>query len=105
MQKIIITIQVINECHFNFVKKFKLPEYKAKQIIENNILPIVYIGSLSLRTYYLGCDLRTRYNISYWDSLITAAALENNCSVLYSEDMQDGQVIEGKLKIINPFLQ
>jgi len=46
---------------------------------------------------------REKYKYSYWDSLILASALENSCSILYSEDMQHGQVIEDSLKIINPF--
>jgi predicted nucleic acid-binding protein len=33
-----------------------------------------------------------------------ASALECNCDVLYSEDMQNGQIMEDKLKIVNPFL-
>lgn len=44
-------------------------------------------------------------NYSYWDSLVIASALENNCSILYTEDMQDGQVIENNLTIVNPFKQ
>ncbi len=48
-------------------------------------------------------DIKKRYRFSYWDSLIIASALENNCSILYSEDMQHSQVIEDNLKIINPF--
>jgi predicted nucleic acid-binding protein len=35
--------------------------------------------------------------------MIVASALENDCSILYSEDMQDGQIIEGKLRLRNPF--
>ncbi len=42
-------------------------------------------------------------NYSYWDSLVIASALENNCSILYTEDMQHGQTIENSLKITNPF--
>ena len=45
-----------------------------------------------------------QYKFTYWDSLIIASALENNCSILYTEDMQDGQVIDDKLKIVNPFV-
>lgn len=43
-----------------------------------------------------------RYNYSHWDCLIIAAALQSNCDILYSEDMQNRQII-GNLKIINPF--
>jgi predicted nucleic acid-binding protein len=43
------------------------------------------------------------YKYSYWDSLIIASALENECSILFTEDMQNGQVIEGRLRIKNPY--
>ncbi|MFW5810236.1 MAG: PIN domain-containing protein [Thermodesulfobacteriota bacterium] len=45
-----------------------------------------------------------RYRFSYWDSMIIASALENECTVLYSEDLQHFQKIEEKLTIVNPFL-
>jgi predicted nucleic acid-binding protein len=48
-------------------------------------------------------SVANQYKYSYWDSLIIASALENKCKILYTEDMQDGQIIEGKLKIENPF--
>jgi predicted nucleic acid-binding protein len=44
-----------------------------------------------------------RYGFSYWDSLLVASALESVCSILYTEDLQHGQVIDYSLKIINPF--
>jgi len=45
---------------------------------------------------------KEKHNISYWDSLVVASALESGCIKLYSEDMQDGLVIDGVLNIINP---
>ncbi|MFZ8805680.1 MAG: hypothetical protein ACO2PO_22235, partial [Candidatus Calescibacterium sp.] len=48
-------------------------------------------------------SLANQYKYSYWDSLIIASALENKCKILYTEDMQDGQILEGKHKIENPF--
>ena len=44
-----------------------------------------------------------RHQISHWDSLIVAAALVTGCDTLYSEDLQDGQVFEGRLTVKNPF--
>lgn len=44
-----------------------------------------------------------RYGYSFYDSLIVAAALESGCSILYSEDMQSGQLIDGTLTIHSPF--
>jgi predicted nucleic acid-binding protein len=49
-------------------------------------------------------EINARYGYSYWDSLIIAAALQNNCSILYSEDMQHNHLIEDKLRIINPLI-
>jgi predicted nucleic acid-binding protein len=49
------------------------------------------------------CQIAGKYGFSLYDSLIVAAALESNCSVLYSEDLQDGQAIEGKLTVKNQF--
>lgn len=48
-------------------------------------------------------QLRERYSFSHWDSLIISAALLAGTSILYSEDMQDGLVVNGQLTIVNPF--
>ena len=50
-----------------------------------------------------GLAIAARYKFSWYDSLIAAAALQSRCSILYTEDLQSGQVIEG-LTIMNPFL-
>jgi len=47
-------------------------------------------------------EIKSRYRLSYWDSAIVAAARALRCDVLYSEDMQHGQVIDG-VTITNPF--
>lgn len=44
------------------------------------------------------------YGYAYWDSLIISTAINENCSLIYSEDMQHNQSIENKLKILNPFI-
>jgi predicted nucleic acid-binding protein len=59
---------------------------------------------VTLPTVHVALDIRERYGFSWYDSLIVAAALESNCDLLYSEDMQHGQIIEGRLSIVNPFL-
>jgi predicted nucleic acid-binding protein len=45
-----------------------------------------------------------RYRFAWYDSLIIAAALAAGCYILYTEDMQHGQVINGKLTLLNPFV-
>ena len=58
----------------------------------------------SLSLYRRALDLQTRYRYGFYDSLVIAAALDAGCTRLYSEDLQDGQRIEG-LTIKNPFLE
>jgi predicted nucleic acid-binding protein len=48
-------------------------------------------------------DLMMKHGYSIWDSLIVAAALQSRAKILYSEDLHHGQVIDGRLTIINPF--
>jgi len=97
-----ISKQVINEVSNILFRKFKLD----CESIENAILQIsnlVEILDFNLTTQIKAIRLKKSYNLQYFDALIVATALENNCNTLYSEDMQNGLVVEGKLTIINPF--
>jgi predicted nucleic acid-binding protein len=47
--------------------------------------------------------LAARLGFNFYDALIVAAALDAKCNLLYSEDLHDGQVIEERLAIRNPF--
>lgn len=58
---------------------------------------------LTVDTHDEAVQIAEQYGYKIYDSLILAAALEAGCSTLYSEDMQHGQVIRGKLTIRNPF--
>lgn len=66
-------------------------------------LDLFQITVMSGGTIAIALEIMTKYQLSWWDSLILAAALEGSCSVVYSEDMQAGQVIEDRLTIVNPF--
>lgn len=50
----------------------------------------------------LALELRSRYGFSIWDCQIVAAALQAQCTHLLSEDLQDGQWLEGRLRVSNP---
>lgn len=63
------------------------------------------VKSIDIVTLNKAMMVMEKYNYSFWDSMMLAAALENKCSELYSEDMQNNQIIEGTLNIINPFLK
>lgn len=46
--------------------------------------------------------IKARYQISYWDAAIIAAAQELQCKVIYSEDLNTGQAYDG-IRVVNPF--
>lgn len=73
------------------------------QLCDEILFPLWQIDP-SESLYRNGLEIQTRYGYSFYDSLIVAAALGAGCTTLYSEDMQDGQRIEG-LTIRNPFAE
>jgi len=99
--ELIINVQVINE-FYNVLLRKNIEDNVIQEKIHSQ-LETCSASELSLKTVFSAWKLREKYKYSYWDSLILASALENSCSILYSEDMQHGQVIEDNLKIINPF--
>ncbi len=64
--------------------------------------PLLAIHS-SQALYGEALQLSTKFSLSWYDSLIVAAALEGQCEILYSEDLQHGQQF-GDLRVDNPFL-
>lgn len=49
--------------------------------------------------------IATKHGYHIYDALVVAAALQAGCTTLYSEDLQDGQTIDQKLTIRNPFVR
>jgi predicted nucleic acid-binding protein len=78
---------------------------EPKKVIEyaHKFLNVFHISIMTADTITCAIDIMTKYHFSYWDCLILASALENECNIVYSEDLQDGQLIEGQIEIINPF--
>ncbi len=97
-----ISTQVLQELCNVITRKFKLSYTVAVSVINecshNNNL---YTNTET--TIIQACNIADRYGFSFYDSLIIAAAIECNCSVLYSEDLRDGQLIEGIITVTNPF--
>ena len=99
-----LSVQVINEICRNLLQKGGLDEVRIRSIIKS-FYAYYSVADLTQETLLLGSDLRTRYSFSFWDSLIVAAALQSGAQLLYSEDMQHGLVVDGSLRVVNPFLQ
>jgi len=97
-----ISTQVLNELSNTLRRKFKL-EYTDIANVISEIRANFEIITVQIETIELALKIAEKYRYSYYDTVIIAAALELSCTLLYSEDMQHNQVIEGRLRIINPF--
>ena len=99
----IISVQGLNE--FTSMARRKLTmtwaevleSLAAIRTLCDTILPI------DIETHAEGLRIAEYYGYAMFDALITASALRASCSTLWSEDMQDGIVIDGRLRIANPF--
>ena len=100
---IYISTQVINEFINVCIKKQLLEinniSQSVKKFIETFNLVII-----TETTIYSASELKEKYRYSFYDSLIISSAIENECSVLYTEDLKNSQLIEGKIKILNPYV-
>ncbi|TAF77625.1 MAG: PIN domain-containing protein [Bacteroidetes bacterium] len=100
--KPIISTQVVTESVNVMIKKLKFSKIeafeKASDLLEVCTLSLIKESSLNI-----AFEISKKYQFSYWDSLIVAVALESNCETLYSEDMSHNLLIDGKVKILNPF--
>jgi len=99
---VFINTQVVNE-FYNVLNKNSINDEIIQRSIEE-ILKEAKVNLISLNTIRQSWYIKTRYNISVFDSIIVSSALETKSKVLFSEDMQHKQIIEDKLQIINPFM-
>lgn len=99
---VLISKQVINELTNIFLKKFKLSSNQVEAAILE-LDTIVNIADFDLSTQIKALHIKDKYNLQFYDSLIIATALENRCTILYTEDMHHDLLIENRLKIVNPF--
>ena len=97
-----VSSQVINEFCNYLLRKTDAGEAKVAEAVQD-FYRKCRVVELTQAILLKASDLRTKYSLSFWDSLIVSAALASEAKTLYSEDMQDGLVVEGKLRIVNPF--
>lgn len=99
----IISVQVLNEFSAVALRKMGLPLLEIKEILDT-VRAVCTVEPLTAITHDRGMGICERYKFSFYDSVIVAAALIVGAKVLYSEDLQHGQVIDRQLRIVNPFL-
>jgi predicted nucleic acid-binding protein len=97
-----ISVQVLNEIANVARRKMGLSwtETRAFLSMIRGLLPV---QPLTVEVHETGLALAERYGLSTWDAMIAASALHAHCDTLWSEDMEDGFVLDDRLRIVNPF--
>jgi predicted nucleic acid-binding protein len=99
----IISVQALNETSYILLKKYNFPKEQLEQAILF-LKEQFIISSLTANTLDQTIAICKKYNFSFWDSMMIAAALDNRCSIIYTEDLTHDQLIENRLRIVNPFV-
>jgi len=99
----VVSTQSFNELCNVLIKKYKIDADRIFEIIYaiSELAQEVFI--INENTILNALKVHKNYKYGYYDSLIIASALECECRYLLSEDMNDRQIIDGKLTIINPY--
>ena len=99
----IVSYQVVQEFLSVALKRFEKPltTSEAEQYLATVFRPLLSVYA-SQSLFLEALRLSGRYRLSWYDSLIVAAAVEGQCATLYSEDLQHGQRM-GRIEIQNPF--
>lgn len=97
-----ISTQSLQEFYNVVTKKMNCPKEKAKELVImfSELFPVMQI---TIPLILGAIDISIKNEFSFWDSLILSTANDTGCILLYSEDLNSGQIISGT-KVLNPFL-
>lgn len=95
-----ISTQVLQEFFNVAIKRLSYSKEEAKTLIQTaETLPVISVTPSLINT---AIDISIQTQFSFWDSLFIATAQNANCSILYTKDLNDGQIV-GNVTITNPF--
>jgi predicted nucleic acid-binding protein len=98
----IVSVQVLNEFTAVARRKLALDWVEIDEVL-GVVRALCAVRPLAVETHDFGVRLARRYMLAVYDAMIVASALEAGCDTLYTEDLQDGLLIEGVLRVRNPF--
>ncbi len=101
--EVVVSTQVLLEFYAVVARRFAraIPAEKARREVE--LLAELDPVQVSVTLILAAIDRSRKSKISIWDASIVEAALKSGCTTLYSEDLQDGWVVDGRLRVVNPF--
>lgn len=98
----VISVQVLNEFAAVASRKLGLTWPEIREVV-GTAQSLCRVEPLTIATHERGLAIAERYGFAVYDSLIVASALLAGCSVLWTEDLQDGQRLDDQLTVNNPF--
>jgi len=97
-----ISVQVLNELT-NVARRKMRMSWADTHAFLSMLRALLTVHPLTIEVHETGLALAERYGLSTYDAMIAASALHAGCNKLWSEDMQHGMVLKGRLRIVNPF--
>jgi predicted nucleic acid-binding protein len=97
-----ISVQVLNEITNVARRRMGMSWIETRRLL-SMIRGLLPVQPLTIEIHETGLALAERYGLSTYDAMIAASALHADCDTLWSEDMQDGIVLNDQLRIVNPF--
>lgn len=98
-----ISVQSLNEFASVARRKMGMRWREVREFVDLVCIFCPAPVPISFDTHKAALAIAEKYGYSIYDALVAAAALEAGCGTLYSEDLQDGQIINRRLTIRNPF--
>jgi predicted nucleic acid-binding protein len=97
-----VSVQVLNELASVARRKMRM-SWQDTHAFLSLLRGLLTVHPVTVDTHETGLALAERYNLSTYDAMIAASALHADCDTLWSEDMQHGMALDGRLRIVNPF--
>ncbi|MDR2673215.1 MAG: PIN domain-containing protein [Coriobacteriales bacterium] len=97
----VISTQVLQEFYYTATRKLGITAVRAKELVK--AFTQFETVSVEPHTIMEAIDISVENQISFWDALIIAAAVQANCREVYTEDLNDGQTIRG-IHVRSPFV-
>jgi predicted nucleic acid-binding protein len=99
----VIGVQVLNEFTNVARRKLGMTWEELREALSSILIVCPTVLPMDLEVHSDALAIAERYGFRIFDALMIASALRSGCEILWSEDMQDGMVIDGRLRIANPF--
>ncbi len=97
-----ISVQVLNELTNVARRKIRLSWQETRSLL-STLRGLLAVHPITVEIHETGLALAERYNLATFDAMIVASALHADCDTLWSEDMQHGMELDGRLRVVNPF--